>query len=325
MAVRLPPRLSSIRSSTLINTCQCRRASIVASPPSATTDPSSHDFSLAQYPSTQPPSHKRPEFRKSQLHRQYQSLLRSSPTILIFQHNNLKVPEWAAIRREVASALKAVDDELGVVDRVGEYTRVQVIQTGIFAAALRVVEFYYPRLAELSSQSGTQSDPSSLLAHGLSREAWRMSKSKRLKHGLEPLLSGPLMLVSFPAVSPAHVKAVLSRLAPSKDIPAPKRRSSPEFYEPAVQNGLQKLMLLGARIEGKVFDTEGARWVAGIPGGLDGLRAQLVGLLSSSGASITNALEAAGRSLYLTVEGRRSMLEEAEKPVDTPSADNAAP
>ena len=79
------------------------------------------------------------------------------------------------------------------------------------------------------------------------------------------------------------------------------------------QAGLQKLLLLGARIEGKVFDQEGTRWVGGIEGGIEGLRAQLVHLLSSSGASITGALEGVGKSLWVTVEGRRGMLEEEDK------------
>ena len=72
-------------------------------------------------------------------------------------------------------------------------------------------------------------------------------------------------------------------------------------------------MLLAARVEGKVFDTEGAKWVGSIEGGIDGLRAQLVAMLTSVGADVTSTLEAVGRSLYFTVEGRRGMLEEEGK------------
>ena len=46
----------------------------------------------------------------------------------------------------------------------------------------------------------------------------------------------------------------------SPDFPAPKRKAQPSYFEPAVQGGLQKLMLLGARVEGKVFDQEGTKW-----------------------------------------------------------------
>jgi hypothetical protein len=73
-------------------------------------------------------------------------------------------------------------------------------------------------------------------------------------------------------------------------------------------------MLLGARVESKVFDREGTQWVGGIEGGLDGLRAQLVAMLQGVGAGITNALEGASRSLYFTVESRRMDMEEKENP-----------
>ena len=130
---------------------------------------------------------------------------------------------------------------------------------------------------------------------------------------VEPLLSGPMAILTLPSVSPAHVKAALSILAPSKEIPAPKRRVAPSYHEPEVQTGLKKLMFLGARVEGKVFDMEGAKWVGSIEGGLGGLRAQLVAMLQGVGAGVTNTLESAGKSLYLTVEGRRGMLEEEQK------------
>ena len=73
-------------------------------------------------------------------------------------------------------------------------------------------------------------------------------------------------------------------------------------------------MLLGARVEGKTFDMDATRWLGGIEGGLEGLRAQLVYMLQGVGAGITGALEGAGRSLYFTMESRRQMLEEEAKP-----------
>jgi ribosomal protein L10 len=148
----------------------------------------------------------------------------------------------------------------------------------------------------------------------LSRHAHQIANNKKLKSELEPLLSGPLAVVAFPAVSPQHLKTVLSILAPSPEFPAPKRKTNPEYHSPEVQGGLQKLMMLGARVEGKVFDQEGTRWVGGIEGGMDGLRAQLVAVLQGVGAGITNALEGASRSLYFTVESRRADMEEKENP-----------
>jgi large subunit ribosomal protein L10 len=196
---------------------------------------------------------------------------------------------------------------------------------------LRIVEFWDPNYESdtpiiqptdpktassepVADNMADKDDP--LFTHGLSRQAWlgaKKKKSRTLGHGLEPILSGPLAVLTFPSVSPQHLKAALSILSPTKDFPAPKRRTNPGYHEPAVQNGLQKLMLLAARVEGKVFDMEGARWVGGIQGGIDGLRGQLVAMLQGISAGITNTLEAASRSLYVTVEGRRGMLEEQEK------------
>ena len=230
--------------------------------------------------------------------------------MLLFQHNNIKAVEWTGIRRELANALKKADEELarnGDETYIGQSSKIQIVQTGIFASALKVVEFWDPTYVDEHKNADTS------LSHGLSKNAYYKSKSAKLKHGLEPLLSGPMAILTLPSVSPAHLKAALSILAPSKDIPAPKRRLSPGYYEPAVQTGLNKLMFLGARVEGKVFDMEGAKWVGSIEGGLSGLRAQLVAMLQGVGAGLTNTLESAGKSLYITVEGRRGMLEDEQK------------
>ena len=150
-------------------------------------------------------------------------------------------------------------------------------------------------------------DPS--LRHGLSRTAYT-AVAKR-KHAFDPLLSGPLAVLSFPTVSPAHLKAALSILAPSApDFRAPTRRANPGYYDPAVQGGLQKLMLLGVRVEGRVMDGDGARWVGGIDGGIDSLRVQVVAVLQDVGGGVVRSLDGMSRSVYWTLEGRRGMLEE---------------
>jgi large subunit ribosomal protein L10 len=251
--------------------------------------------------------------------------------ILLFQHNNVKAVELMGIRRELAIALRKLDDERAKNGQAlyAEHIKLQIIQTGIFASALRVVEFFNPEEAILdhaqhptdprtptSAQipNTTNSPEDARFKHGLSRRAWEVASNKKLKTELEPLLSGPLAIVAFPAVSPQHLKTVLSILSPSSDFPAPRRKANPDLYEPSVQAGLQKMMLLGARVEGKVFDTDGTKWVGGIDGGIDGLRAQLVHVLQGVGGSLTGALEGASRSLYFTVEGRRMDLEEKENP-----------
>lgn len=234
------------------------------------------------------------------------------------------------IRRELATALRKVDTERAANghDALAQDIKIQVIQTGIFRHAMRVVEFYNPEQnvmdhaqhptdprtatsAQIPNVSNQADDPR--FTHSLSRQAHEVSSNRKLKHELEPLLSGPLATLSFPIVSPQHLKAVLSILQPSPAFPAPKRKSNPNYFEPAVQSGLQKLLLLGARVESKVFDLDGVRWVGGIEGGIDGLRAQLVAALQGVGASITNTLEGASRSLYFTVESRRMDMEEKEK------------
>lgn len=241
--------------------------------------------------------------------------------------------EWMSIRRELGKALQKVDEELaknGDNSYISGGIKLQIVQTGIFASALQVVEFWNPDFSspaptvEATDPQTPTSEPVTkatgskydmTLTHGLSAQAHYAARreSRRRKHGLEPLLSGPLAILSFPTVSPQHLEAALSILSPSApNFPAPRRRVNPAYHEPAVQNGLQKLLLLAARVEGKVFDTEGTKWVGGIEGGLDGLRGQLVAMLSSVGAQVTGTLEAASRSLYVTVEGRRGMLEEEE-------------
>ena len=253
--------------------------------------------------------------------------------MLLFQHNNLKSNEWMGIRRELSAGLQKVDkarEAAGKEDAdLASGIKVQIIQTSIFGAALRVVEYFrpdsqpkveQPHASDPATQSSTSlpnslptpNDPS--LNHGLSRAAYDAVANKKLSHGLAPLLSGPLVAVTFPVVSVEHLKAALSILSPSPPtFPAPSRRLNPGYHDLAVQSGLQKLLLLGARVEGKVLDLDGTRWVGGIEGGLGGLRGQLVALLQGIGAGITSTLESAGRSLYFTVEGRREMLEEEVK------------
>ncbi|KAG6018444.1 hypothetical protein E4U43_008382 [Claviceps pusilla] len=78
-------------------------------------------------------------------------------------------------------------------------------------------------------------------------------------------------------------------------------------------NGLAKLLLVGGRIEGKVFDQSGLNWVGSINGGMDGLRSQLVCLLQGAGLDLATSLERGGRSLWLALEGRKFQLDSQNK------------
>jgi len=130
------------------------------------------------------------------------------------------------------------------------------------------------------------------------------------KHELSTLLAGPLAILSFPHVSPEHLKAALSILSPkTTKFPAPTRKANPGYHDITVQEGLQKLVFLAARVDGKVFDIDGTKWIGSIEGGMDGLRVQLITALQSMGSGIASSLEGASKSLYLTLESRRSVLE----------------
>ncbi|KAF2145461.1 uncharacterized protein K452DRAFT_283812 [Aplosporella prunicola CBS 121167] len=328
----MPPRIPLQRTYNHIALARSGYATVTASattpaPPLAQQTQAASP--IRRHPANQPPSYKPPEFRKSQLHRQYTSLLRSSPLVLLFQHNNLRATEWAGVRRELHRALHAVDVELGLAGDEGTGTgladsaRIQVLQAGLLGSALRVVEFWDPAGAAAETVHPTDPRTSSSApvaldeqpTHGLSRAAHDAAKARRSRLELEVLLSGPVAALAFPAVSPQHLKAALCTLAPhAPDFPAPRRRVNPDYHDPSVISGVSKLMLLGARVEGSVFDQAGTRWVGGIPGGLEGLRGQLVAMLQGFGAQVTTALEGATRSVYFTLEGRKMQMEDEGKP-----------
>ncbi|ESZ89733.1 hypothetical protein SBOR_9883 [Sclerotinia borealis F-4128] len=329
----MPPRIHT-PSKAIASILRCKRTPLqnrqYATAAAAVTPAASHNqmikgsLPVSRFPSTQPPSYKPPEFRKSQLLRKYASLLRSTPLILLFQHNNLKAMEWVAIRRELTIALRKVDAALEAEGhgplKLAEGIKLEIVQTGILATALRIVEFYKPNPTDPATPSSATlsivNAGDDALTHTLSSAAHQAISSKKIKnaHDLSPLLAGPVVLLTFPGVSPQHMKTALTILAPNAPLfPAPRKKANPGWHDPTVQSGLQKLLLLGARVEGKVFDVEGTRWVGSIEGGLDGLRGQLVAMLEGIGGGITNTLESAAKSLYFTVEGRRQMLEDEEK------------
>ena len=250
------------------------------------------------------------------------SLLQTTPLIIFFQHSNLKSKEWVSIRRELASALRKLDAQLAAQgkppqDLIGEMVKLEVIKTNMFEPALRIAEYFKPSApptGEFTSIESEKEDPS--LTHALSAAAYKSSQAHKNEHPLTPVLAGSVAILTFPSVSPSYLKTALSILSPQPRtaFAAPTRRANPTYHEPAVQDGIKKLMLLGARIDGEIFDMEGTRWVGSIDGGIDGLRAQLVGMLQGFGAGVVQVLESGSRAVWWTMEGRRKMLEEEEKP-----------
>ncbi|KAK7959678.1 mitochondrial 54S ribosomal protein uL10m [Apiospora aurea] len=244
---------------------------------------------------TKPPTARRPETRKSQMIRAYTALLRSTPLMLLFQHNNLTAVEWAAVRRELRRALREVPAPIAGPDGsapvdITESIHFQVLRTRMFDVAFKVVEFFDAEEAAKLSNGYT---------HDLSQTAYEAIQAADTTNPntayaqISPLLEGPVAALTFPTVSPAHLAAALKL---------------------AAQSGLQKLLLVGGRVEGKAFDYQGVRWVGGIEGGLDGLRSQLVYMLQSAGLGITTALEGHSKGLWLALESRRSQLDEEQNP-----------
>lgn len=268
-------------------------------------------------PATKPVSARPIDTRKSQLIRTYTSLLRTTPLILFFQHSNLTAVEWAAVRRELKKALDAVPrpSEVAGFDTLELSSRMQlqVVRTNMFSVALRIVEFHDPDSPKYLLDAQTPSRGQ--LVHDLSEAAYKAIREATIPAEsayaqLQPLMVGPLAALVLPAVSPTHLAAALSVLAPAPGVfPAPTRKKSPGYHDPICQNGLAKLLLVGGRIEGKVFDQAGVNWVGGIAGGMDGLRAQLVGILQGAGLGITGSLEGGSRNLWLSLEGRRIQLD----------------
>lgn len=272
-------------------------------------------------PPSKPPSARPVETRKSQLLRTYTSLLRSTPLMLIFQHNNANAMEWSALRRELKFSLEATAPPgatPAALDLLTQHVKLQIVRTSMFRQALKITEFW-----DSNPQIPQTAPGEKAYTHDLSTAVYEAVKAvdpeslpeDSLYAQLQPLLTGPLAVLTFPAVSPAHLGAALRILAPSPPaFPAPTRKKNPGYHDPITQSGLQKLLLIGGRIEGRAFDMEGVRWVGGIEGGLDGLRAQLVGMLQNAGMGLTTALEGAGKSLWVTMESRRIMLEDEGKP-----------
>lgn len=247
-------------------------------------------------------------------------MMQTTPLMLLFQHNNLKSMEWVGIRRELSAAMGKADEEMrrnGKEEQaVGKIVKLTIIQTNIFEPALRIAEYYRPGSPAsqlLESQGSIESGATDTQpTHALSESAYRATRPGLTpQHPLASLLTGPIAILTFPSVNPAHVAAALRILSPDKKMfRAPKKATTPGLYEPSVQEGLQKLMLLGARVDGRVFDSEGVKWIGGIEGGIDGLRAQLVAMLQGFGASLTTTLASASSSIWATVEARRKDLAE---------------
>ncbi|KAI0778845.1 hypothetical protein BD413DRAFT_609402 [Trametes elegans] len=246
--------------------------------------------------------------RKTYLYNQYTRLLQSSRDrpLILFEHSDFSARRLIQLRADIADAAtkhaKAATlaaptpaPAPRAADTLPTFT---ILRTSIFGVALR----------ELSP-----------LGNGAEAE-------------LATSVDSTLAVLSFPTLNPPQLKAVLRVLARSvpprhpktpEEIEAQKKAEEAAFVpgrRPKRQRPtpVPDLKLLGAVIEGRLFKTEGVKSVAELPT-LDGLRAQLVGLLSAPASQLSMVLnEAGGAKLARTLEGFKKSLEPQGQEGDAP-------
>ncbi|TGZ83348.1 hypothetical protein EX30DRAFT_287280, partial [Ascodesmis nigricans] len=238
---------------------------------------------------TQPPSYRAAASRKTQLHRHYLSLLRSTPLMLLFQHNNVRATEWVALRRELSTQLA----KLGLTDDpITPHIKVTILRNGVFDAAVKIADHF-----------DKKDDP----LHATSKKAY--FKTYKRSHKLKALLSGPIGCVTFPDVSPEHLKVVMDLM-----FPAGKPMKG---LDPAARQGLDKLILMAARVDGhvagkmgkaEVMDRSKIAWVSALPG-YEGLRSQIVAVLQTmGGGDLVRNLESIPVGVVRTLDGHRKNM-----------------
>ncbi|KAI0640127.1 hypothetical protein C8Q77DRAFT_1044892 [Trametes polyzona] len=249
--------------------------------------------------------------RKTYLYNQYTRLLQSSydRPLLLFEHADFSATRLIQLRAEIAEAvakhakthppsLAAPSPAPVPTPAPDAFPTFTILRTSLFGVALR----------DLSGMD------------------------TRLRRQVAKAIPGTLAVLSFPELNPPQLKAVLRVLARSVPPRKPKtqqeldeeKKAAEAAFVPGRRPKRQRptpvpdLKLLGALIEGRLFKTEGVQSVAELPT-LDGLRAQIVGLLSAPASQLSMVLgEASGGKLARTLEGFKKSLEPE-------SQDGAAP
>ncbi|CAO1625168.1 unnamed protein product [Jaminaea pallidilutea] len=141
---------------------------------------------------------------------------------------------------------------------------------------------------------------------GVLRAAVTSSSASKELSALNPLLSGPLAILTCSTLSPSYLSKLLAVLdkALGNTAKAPAVGARQATVNP-------RLVPLAAIIEGKqVMDVPALRQVGKLPD-LQTLRAQIVGLLSAPASQLSSVLNmAAGGHLALTLEARKRQLDE---------------
>ncbi|KAJ1599909.1 hypothetical protein NDA14_004867 [Ustilago hordei] len=190
--------------------------------------------------------------------------------VLVLQHNNLSVAEFSKIRSDIA-AIKLPASQ-------SSPATLTVVRAGVIKAAAR-------QLASSESNRGA------------------------VMERLQPALSGPIALLTCHVLDPTYLSGLFNVLDRALGHVAPRAPAGGvKFPEVAVAN--PRLVPLAALLEGgRLLHVAQARDVGRL-GGLEQLRVQIVGLLSTCAQQLAGVLsQAAGQQLALTLEGRKRDLE----------------
>ncbi|SNX84505.1 related to GCY1 - galactose-induced protein of aldo/keto reductase family [Melanopsichium pennsylvanicum] len=145
---------------------------------------------------------------------------------------------------------------------------------------------------------------------GLMKAAAReLAVANKVMEGLQPVLSGPIALLTCEILTPSYLSALFSVIDRALGHAPPRAPAAGAKYpETAVAN--PRLVPLAAVLEGnRLLQVSQTRDVGRV-GSLDQLRAQIVGLLSMPGQQLAGVLsQASGQTLAMTLEGRKRDLE----------------
>ncbi|CDO73407.1 hypothetical protein BN946_scf185013.g41 [Trametes cinnabarina] len=252
--------------------------------------------------------------RKTYLYNQYTRLLQASfdRPLLLFQHSDFSANRLIQLRADIA-------------DAVAKHAKTTAVATPSLAA---------PGPTPVSSFAPEELPTFTVLRTSLFGVVLReMSQfDDSIRREIAKTVTGSLAVLSFPQLNPPQLKAVLRVLARSIPPREPKTQAQIDEEKKAAEAAfvpgrrpkrqrptpIPDLKLLGALIEGRLFKAEGVQSVAELPT-LDGLRAQIVGLLSAPAMQLSMVLnEASGAKLARTLEGFKKSLEPQEQEGEAP-------
>ncbi|KAL8287110.1 hypothetical protein RQP46_004116 [Phenoliferia psychrophenolica] len=230
--------------------------------------------------------------RKTLLFNQTSLLLQSSPVVLFLRPGDFSAQEWRNLRAAIAnipsapspsSASSAASSSTpSAFDTPSPALKLTVLRPGLLPALLRSSAF-----------------PSSMPTSHISTASH---------------LSGPLAVLTAPALHPPTLSAILNilttfSLSPSPNAPPvdPKAKVAPIVVE--------RLELLSSVVEARAFSPVETKHVGTLPP-LDILRSQIVGLLSSPASRIVGVIGERARTVGRTVEGFKLGLEASAAPSD---------